>query len=148
MVALGAVASYVTFFAIGLGPIPFLIVAEMFDGKYVTAAMSISLMLNWSCNFFVGRYFPYVNETLGPYSFGPFAVVLLLTFLYAWIWLPETQGVTPEELQADLVKKNAGVTYHNMDIEAMTANAPPSQTEWEEALAAMKDEVEDGEYGF
>lgn len=33
MVALGAVASYVSFFEIGLGPIPWLIVAEMF-GKF------------------------------------------------------------------------------------------------------------------
>ena len=120
----------------------------MFDGKYVTVAMSISCQVNWSSNFVIGLLFPYLNDSLGAYSFGPFAVVLLLTFLYAWIWLPETQGTTPAELQAELVKKNAGVTYHNMDIEAMTANAPPSQTEWEEALAAMRDEVEDGEYGF
>merc|ERR1719254_194495 len=104
LVALGAVASYVSFFEIGLGPIPWLIVAEMFDGKYVTAAMSISCQLNWTCNFVIGLVFPYLNDSLGAYSFGPFAVVLLLTFLYAWIWLPETQGTTPAELQAQLVK--------------------------------------------
>jgi len=146
MVAIGAVASYVSFFEIGLGPIPWLIVAEMFEGKYVTVAMSISCQLNWSCNFFVGLLFPYVNESLGPYSFGPFAVVLLLTFLYAWIWLPETQGTTPAELQAALVKKNSGVTYHNMDIEGMAATAPPSQGEWEDALAALADEEQTGNY--
>mmetsp|Transcript_29505 Transcript_29505/g.50235 ORF Transcript_29505/g.50235 Transcript_29505/m.50235 type:complete len:686 (+) Transcript_29505:58-2115(+) len=140
MVALGAVATYVSFFEIGLGPIPWLIVAEMFDGKYVTAAMSVSCQLNWTCNFFVGLLFPYINEKLGPYSFGPFAVVLLLTFLYAWIWLPETQGTTPAELQAELVKKNAGVVYHNIDIEGMAASVPPSKDEWEEALAALADE--------
>lgn len=140
MVALGAVASYVSFFEIGLGPIPWLIVAEMFSGKYVTAAMSISCQLNWTCNFFVGLLFPYINESLGPYSFGPFAVVLLLVFIYAWIWLPETQGTTPEELQAQLVEKNAGVTYHNMDIEGMAAHVPPTQDEWAQALAMLADE--------
>ncbi|KAL7534440.1 hypothetical protein ACHAWF_004836 [Thalassiosira exigua] len=146
MVALGAVASYVSFFEIGLGPIPWLIVAEMFDGKYVTAAMSVSCQLNWTCNFFVGLLFPYVNETLGPYSFGPFAVVLLLVFLYAWIWLPETAGTTPAELQAELVKKNAGVTYHNMDIEGMATSAPPTQDEWDQALKALASEEESGNY--
>lgn len=146
-VAIGAVASYVSFFEIGLGPIPWLIVAEMFDGKYISAAMSVSSQLNWTCNFFVGLLFPYINEKLGPYSFGPFAVVLLLTFIYAWIWLPETAGTTPAELQAELVKKNAGVTYHNMDIEGMAAAPPPSRYEWEEALAALADEEENDNYG-
>lgn len=112
----------------------------MFDGKYVTAAMSFSSQLNWSCNFCVGLFFPYINEALGPYSFGPFGVVLLLTFLYAWIWLPETAGTTPEELQEALVKKNAGVTYHNMDIEGMASHVPPSKDEWDDALAALADE--------
>lgn len=119
----------------------------MFDGKYISAAMSASSQLNWTCNFFVGLLFPYLNESLGPYSFVPFAVVLLLTFIYAWIWLPETAGTTPAELQAELVKKNAGVTYHNMDIEEIASAVPPTQDEWEEALAAMEDEEEDGNYG-
>jgi len=112
----------------------------MFDGKYISTAMSVSSQLNWSCNFVVGLLFPYINKALGPYSFGPFAVVLLLTFVYAWIWLPETAGTTPAELQANLVKKNAGVTYHNMDIEGMAAHVPPSQDEWAEALRALENE--------
>jgi len=140
MVALGAVASYVCFFEIGLGPIPWLIVAEMFEGKYVTAAMSISCQLNWACNFIVGLAFPSINKSLGAYSFGPFAIILLLTFLFAWIYLPETQGTTPAELQAELVKKNAGRSYHNMDIEAMASHVPPTNDEWAEALAALEDE--------
>lgn len=106
----------------------------MFDGSYVTAAMSVSCQLNWACNFFVGLFFPYINKSLGAYSFAPFAVVLLLTYIYAWIWLPETQGTTPEELQEQLVKKNAGTTYHNFDIEGVEG-APPSQEEWAQALA-------------
>ena len=35
VIALVATMSYVSFFEIGLGPIPWLIVAEMFDSKYV-----------------------------------------------------------------------------------------------------------------
>lgn len=139
-VALGAVASYVSFFEIGLGPIPWLIVAEMFGAKDISTAMSVSSVLNWSCNFCVGLLFPYINATLGPYSFAPFAVVLLLTFIFAWIYLPETAGTTPAELQAELVRKNAGVTYHNIDIEGMAATVPPSQDEWEEALQQIQNE--------
>ena len=92
----------------------------------------------------MGLLFPYMNELLGPYSFGPFAVVLLLVFIYAWVWLPETAGTTPAELQAELVKKNAGITYHNMDIEGMAAAVPPTQDEWAEALAALESEEASG----
>lgn len=146
-VALGAVASYVSFFEIGLGPIPWLIVAEMFDGKYISSAMSVSSQLNWTCNFFVGLLFPYLNESLGPYSFAPFAIVLLLTFIYAWIWLPETAGTTPAELQAELVKKNALVTYHNMDIQGMAGSVPATQDEWAQAMADIASEEENLTHG-
>ena len=109
--------------------------------------MSVSCQLNWICNFFVSLLFPYVNESLGAYSFGPFAIILLLTFVYAWIWLPETAGTTPAELQESLIKKNAGVTYHNMDIEGMASSIPPTQDEWAEALAAISAEESGGDYG-
>ena len=114
--ALVAVMLYVSFFEIGLGPIPWLIVAEMFDAKYVALAMSASSQLNWICNFLVGLIFPYMNKFLGPFSFVPFAVVLFLGFMFSLIWLPETQGTTPEELQAQLVKKNSSTVYHNMSF--------------------------------
>lgn len=42
VVALLGVMAFVSFFEIGLGPIPWLIVAEMFDAKYVATAMSIA----------------------------------------------------------------------------------------------------------
>ena len=126
---------------LGLGPIPSLVVAEMFDGKYVTAAMSVCSQLNWTCNFVVGLLFPYMNKTLGPYSFGPFAIVLLLTFVYAWIWLPETAGTTPAELQAALIKRNENVTYHNMDIEGLASESPGDDA-WTEALKSFEQEEE------
>ena len=98
-VALVAVMTFVSFFEIGLGPIPWLIVAEMFDAKYVATAMSLACIVNWACNFLVGLLFPLMQEALGPLSFGPFAIVLVLTFLFTYIYLPETHGRTVEEIQ-------------------------------------------------
>ena len=61
IVALLAVMAFVSFFEIGLGPIPWLIVAEMFDAKYVATAMSMACITNWACNFFVGLSFPFIK---------------------------------------------------------------------------------------
>jgi len=162
--ALVAVMVYVTFFEIGLGPIPWLIVAEMFDAKYVALAMSASCQVNWLCNFLVGLIFPYMNKYLGPYSFAPFAVVLFLSFVFTAIWLPETQGTTPEELQAALVKKNSTVVYHNMSfVNDALANSDESEgmegdiplgDQWRMAMDQVRAEEEEAmthgtyNYGF
>jgi len=143
IVALLAVNVYVTFFEIGLGPIPSLIVAEMFDAKYVTTAMAACSQLNWVCNFVVGFVFPYLNEYLGPYSFVPFAIVLALTFIFAALKLPETQGTTPEELMDQLVKKNSSVVYYNMNIQEAHNN--PIDTEWKIAMEQLKEEDEESQ---
>ena len=143
--ALVAVNLYVTFFEIGLGPIPWLIVAEMFDAKYVAAAMSASCQVNWICNFFVGLLFPYMAEYLGPYSFVPFASVLLFAFIFTLIWLPETQGTTPEELQAQLIQKNSSTVYRNMSFVDTTnvESAASLGTEWRRAMDQVRrDEIE------
>eukprot|EP00975_Prorocentrum_lima_P043693 9166464-Prorocentrum_lima.AAC.1 len=60
-VALLGVLAYVSFFEIGLGPIPWLFPAEVYDAKYVATAMSIGSQLNWFFNFVVGVCFPFLN---------------------------------------------------------------------------------------
>lgn len=99
VVALLGVMLFVFFFEIGLGPIPWLIVAEMFDQKYVATAMSVSCQVNWGCNFIIGIGFPFINAWLGKASFVPFGVVLTLTLAFTYIYLPETLGRTVQEIQ-------------------------------------------------
>lgn len=157
--ALIAVNVYVIFFEIGLGPIPWLIVAEMFDAKYVATAMSSSSQINWFFNFVVGLAFPYINKYLGPYSFAPFATVLFLGFLFTAIFLPETQGTTPEELQKQLIKKNESVVYHNMSFVGNVYGGDAESgtdlgDEWRVAMDQVRQEEEDAmnlgtyNYGF
>ena len=99
IIALVAVMAYVSFFEIGLGPIPWLIVAEMFDSKYVATAMSIACIVNWGCNFLVGLCFPFIQQALGPYCFAPFGIVIIGAFVFTSLYLPETHGRTVEEIQ-------------------------------------------------
>mmetsp|Transcript_42364 Transcript_42364/g.51608 ORF Transcript_42364/g.51608 Transcript_42364/m.51608 type:complete len:670 (-) Transcript_42364:299-2308(-) len=149
-IALAGVILYVSFFEIGLGPIPWLIVAEMFDTKYVATAMSVSCQLNWACNFIVGIIFPYLNKYLGPYSFVPFGVVLAGCFIFALIWLPETQGTTPAELQAQLSRKHSHTVYKNFDVQNSIAN--PIDLEWRLAMDQIRQEEEaamkEGRYNY
>jgi SP family facilitated glucose transporter-like MFS transporter 3 len=138
IMALVAVNVYVSFFEIGLGPIPWLIVAEMFEGKYIAVAMSLCSQLNWACNFIVGLLFPLMNEHLGPYSFVPFAVVLAFTFVYAMFVLPETQGTTPEQLVAEMVRRNSKSVFYQVNEGGGGAGA--IDLEWQKAMEQLMQE--------
>jgi MFS transporter, SP family, solute carrier family 2 (facilitated glucose transporter), member 3 len=138
ILALVAVNAYVIFFELGLGPIPWLIVAEMFSAKYVAAAMSASSQVNWACNFMIGFVFPYMTKYLGPYSFGPFAAVLLGVFCFAWFILPETQGTTPEQLAAEMTKTLSQAVVYQPNVEG----ANQIDLEWRKAMEQLQQEEE------
>jgi SP family facilitated glucose transporter-like MFS transporter 3 len=138
ILALVAVNAYVIFFEFGLGPIPWLIVAEMFEGKYVATAMSTSSQLNWACNFIVGFAFPYMHKYLGPYSFVPFACVLLAVFIFAVTALPETQGKTPEELVQEMTR----TLSNNVTYQPSTESAAQIDLEWRKAMEQLQHEEE------
>ncbi|XP_017494209.1 PREDICTED: solute carrier family 2, facilitated glucose transporter member 3-like, partial [Rhagoletis zephyria] len=47
------ILAYVLFFAIGQGPIPFMIGGELFDQSTMAIGMSIGCFVNWFCNFLI-----------------------------------------------------------------------------------------------
>ncbi|KAG2938573.1 hypothetical protein PC119_g10904 [Phytophthora cactorum] len=102
MASVGGVMCFVWFFEIGLGPIPWLIVAEMFPAKPRPTAMSIATMVNWSCSFLVGLTFPTMQRELGEYTFVPFCAALCLALAFTLKYVPETKGKTIQEIQDEL----------------------------------------------
>lgn len=110
----------------------------MFEGKYVAVAMSICSQLNWACNFIIGLVFPYMNEYLGPYSFVPFATVLACTFVFAYTILPETQGKSPQELVAEMTRRNS----RSMVYEVNEEEAGAIDLEWRKAMEQLMQEEE------
>lgn len=56
-----AIFSFVAFFEIGPGPIPWFIVAELFSQGPRPAAMAVAGFSNWTANFIVGMTFQYVE---------------------------------------------------------------------------------------
>lgn len=53
--------SFVVFFAVGPGSIPWLITAELFSQGPRPSAMAIAVLVNWMANFMVGIGFPSMN---------------------------------------------------------------------------------------
>ncbi|XP_061665277.1 solute carrier family 2, facilitated glucose transporter member 1a [Syngnathoides biaculeatus] len=99
-VSIVAILSFVAFFEIGPGPIPWFIVAELFSQGPRPAAIAVAGFSNWSANFLIGMSFPYVEQLCGPYVFVIFTVLLLGFFVFTYFKVPETKGRTFDEISA------------------------------------------------
>lgn len=94
ILAAAATLTFVASFAVGLGPVPFILANELVGPEAVGATQSWALAANWIATFLVSQFFPIVNEALGGrgrvyYVFAGFAAAL--GAFIAW-WVPETKG--------------------------------------------------------
>ncbi|KAK2671269.1 Sugar/inositol transporter [Fusarium oxysporum f. sp. vasinfectum] len=93
-----AVVAFVGFFAVGLGPVPFLISSELVGQEAVGATQSWCLAANYAATFLVAQFFPIVNSALNDLLGGHGWVYFIFAGLAAGsaifvFWnVPETKG--------------------------------------------------------
>ncbi|ORX90142.1 monosaccharide transporter [Basidiobolus meristosporus CBS 931.73] len=97
LVILGLFA-FVVSFALGMGPIPFLIISELIPTRAVSTVASSALGLNWLGNFVVGFFFPSLKNTMHGYVFLIFVGCCIAGFVGVLFFLPETKGRSIEEI--------------------------------------------------
>ena len=99
-VAVASVAAYVGFFAIGLGPIFWLLIAEIFPLALRGRAMSLATVANWGFNLIVAATFLNLVGALG--SAGAFLVYAILSvaaLFFIALMVPETKGRSLEQIE-------------------------------------------------
>lgn len=95
-----ALAAYVGGFAIGLGPIFWLMIAEIFPLAYRGRGMSVASIANWGSNLIVALLFLDLIRILTPAgTFGLFAVLTVAAIVFAWRFVPETNGRSLEDIE-------------------------------------------------
>ncbi|KAE8380228.1 general substrate transporter [Aspergillus bertholletiae] len=89
-----AVLLFVSCFAVGLGPVPFILASELVGPEAVGAAQSWALGANWIATFIVAQFFPMLNEFLGGRGriYWIFAAMACLLGSFIYWWVPETKG--------------------------------------------------------
>ncbi|KAK7744660.1 Bifunctional purine biosynthesis protein PurH [Cytospora paraplurivora] len=94
-----AVAFFVAFFAVGLGPVPFILASELVGQEAVGATQSWCLATNYTATFLVAQFFPIVNTALnnwlggrGGWVYFIFAGFAALFALFFATRVPETKG--------------------------------------------------------
>ena len=93
------ILSYVLFFAIGLGPVVWVLLSEIFPTKIRGRAMSIATMILWISCFAVSQTFPWFVEKIKDGTFYMYAGMCVVTFIFVWKWVIETKGKTLEEIE-------------------------------------------------
>jgi len=99
-VAVGSLALYIASFAVSLGPIAWLLIAEVYPLKIRGRAMSIATMANWGCNLLVAMTFLTLVQKLGrSWTFWTYAAIGVVGWLFCYFLVPETKGHTLEQIE-------------------------------------------------
>ncbi|KAL5809903.1 hypothetical protein ACOSQ3_026604 [Xanthoceras sorbifolium] len=94
---------YVLSFSLGAGPVPALLLPEIFASRIRAKAVALSLGMHWISNFVIGLYFLSVVTKFGISSvYLGFATVCLLAVLYISGNVVETKGRSLEEIERAL----------------------------------------------
>lgn len=103
---LAAVVLFIVSFSLGFGPIPWLIMGELFAPDVKGIASAIAVMFNWTLVFVVTQTFgPLVSSIGGAFTFWLFAIVMVICTFYVLLKVPETKGKTNAQIQAILAGK-------------------------------------------
>ena len=101
-VAVGSLITYIICFAMSLGPIGWILVSEVFPLKIRGIAMSICTVSNFAFNFFVVGSFPILLHRIGgAWTFWMFGAVSFLCIIFVYFFIPETKGISLEQIESN-----------------------------------------------
>ncbi|EDW61041.1 facilitated trehalose transporter Tret1-2 homolog [Drosophila virilis] len=105
--------------SVGLGPVPWLIMAELFTEDVKSVAGSIAGTASWFSAFLVTKLFPLMKDNIGPAAtFWVYSGIAFVGFVWTLICVPETKGKTLHEIQQLLA---GGKKYNSMEHTTLTS---------------------------
>jgi SP family galactose:H+ symporter-like MFS transporter len=111
-IAVLSLALFIIGFAVSLGPLPYVIMAEVFPVQLRGHGMGLAAAAAWGVNALVSVSFLSVASAIGmPSVFAIFAFVCLSATVFVVIYVPETRGRSLEAIEANL---NAGKSVRHL----------------------------------
>ena len=103
---LGLILLYIAFFAMAMGPIVWVVMAEIFPTRMRGSAMAIATVILWVSDFAVTLSFPVIADRLNESTaFWLYAAMCAVDFVFMFFFLPETKGKTLEEIEKRWIKE-------------------------------------------
>jgi len=99
-VVLILILGYLGFFSSCIGPVFWTLVSEIFPNNIRGTAMAVPVLTQWIANAVVVLFFPYAFNQIGKaITFGFLAVMAIVQAAVTWLWVPETNNKTLEEIE-------------------------------------------------
>ncbi|XP_006834848.1 PREDICTED: solute carrier family 2, facilitated glucose transporter member 8 [Chrysochloris asiatica] len=99
--AVGSMCIFIAGFALGWGPIPWLLMSEIFPLHVKGVATGVCVLTNWLMAFLVTKEFSSLMELLRPYgAFWLASAFCCFSILFTVFCVPETKGKTLEQITA------------------------------------------------
>jgi len=101
-----SVIVFLASFAFSIGPLKFVVAAEIFPAHIRGRAISLSIMVMWVADTVIGQLTPLMLEGIGAaFTFWFFACWCVLAFVTVYRLLPETKGKSLEDIQRQWLEK-------------------------------------------
>jgi sugar porter (SP) family MFS transporter len=99
---LGSLIGYIAFFAFSQGSVIWVYLSEIFPNRVRARGQALGSFTHWFWAAAVSWSFPMIAEVSGAFAFAFFAATMVLQFVLVFLYLPETKGVSLEQIQRTL----------------------------------------------
>lgn len=105
--SVGSILAFVFFYSIGIGPVVWVLIAEIFPLSVRAKAVSFLTFTSWFCSYFIILFFPQLLSAYGAaITLTIPAVFSFVAFVFYMYFIPETNGKSLEELEMELSTGN------------------------------------------
>lgn len=99
------IMGYLAFFGFSIGPVIWVIIAEIFPNSFRSNAIAVCFFFLWLADFVVSFTFPYLLKNLQGYSFLIYSFICFTCLLFVIKYVTETKGRSLEQIEEELVGK-------------------------------------------
>ncbi|XP_027364172.1 inositol transporter 1-like isoform X2 [Abrus precatorius] len=115
--AVFGLALYITFFSPGMGIVPWTVNSEIYPQEYRGLCGGMSATVNWVSNLIMTQSFLSVAAAVGTAAtFFIIAIIAVLAFLFVLFYVPETKGLTFNEVELLWKERASGFNPHSESL--------------------------------
>uniref|UniRef100_A0A6A7G433 Facilitated trehalose transporter Tret1-like isoform X1 n=1 Tax=Hirondellea gigas TaxID=1518452 RepID=A0A6A7G433_9CRUS len=92
---------FIAFFSVGYGPVPWVMMSELFSPDVRELASTLATLTNWSMSFVVTLIFKPLQSAINNSGvYWMFAGFCVVNFIFCFVFVKETKGLTSEQISA------------------------------------------------
>ncbi|WP_258105694.1 sugar porter family MFS transporter [Marinoscillum sp. MHG1-6] len=96
---------YIAFFAFSQGAVIWVFISEIFPNSVRANGQALGSFTHWLMAAIIAFIFPGIAQSLGGgNTFLIFSVMMMGQLVFVWKWMPETRGISLEEMDANLIR--------------------------------------------